>query len=103
MPFKSYTGPDKYHFRVYKKGKAHPFIVAVVEETEIDGKIFCHKYHKECSLDEYPGCSSFAYGMAHYYSASNGFLPVGAMEDCAYRNRIIFVDDFLQNESESAK
>ena len=70
---------------------------------ENDGKIFCHKFHKECSLDEYPGCSSFAYGMAHYYSASNGFLPVGAMEDCAYRNRIIFVDDFLQNERETAK
>jgi hypothetical protein len=44
MSFKSYNGPDKYHFRVYKKGKGHPFIVAVVEETEIDGKMYISGY-----------------------------------------------------------
>lgn len=44
MSFKSYNGPDKYHFRVYKKGKGHPFIVAVVEEIEIDGKIYISGY-----------------------------------------------------------
>ena len=44
MSFKSYNGPDKYHFRVYKKGKAHPFIVAVVEEAEIDGKMYISGY-----------------------------------------------------------
>ncbi|MBQ7996029.1 MAG: hypothetical protein IJ247_07465 [Bacilli bacterium] len=44
MSFKNYNGPDKYHFRVYKKGKGHPFIVAVVEETEIDGKMYISGY-----------------------------------------------------------
>ncbi len=44
MAFKNYNGPDKYHFRIYKKGKGHPFIVAVVEEKEIDGKIFLSGY-----------------------------------------------------------
>lgn len=44
MSFKQYSGPDKYHFRVYKRGKAHPFIVAVVEEKVIDGKIYLSGY-----------------------------------------------------------
>lgn len=33
MSFKSYKGPDKYHFRVYKKSIGHPFIVVAVSET----------------------------------------------------------------------
>lgn len=70
---------------------------------ENDGKIFCHKYHKECSLDEYPGCSFFAYGITHFYNNTAGFLAVGAMEDCAYRNRIVFADEFLQKENETTK
>ena len=44
MSFKNYNGPDKYHFRIYKKGESHPFIVAVVEETEIDGKMYISGY-----------------------------------------------------------
>ena len=32
MSFKNYTGSDKYHIRIYKKGKSHPFVVAIVEE-----------------------------------------------------------------------
>lgn len=44
MSFKSYNGPDKYHFRIYKRGKEHPFVVAVVEEKEIDGKIYISGY-----------------------------------------------------------
>ena len=44
MSFKNYNGPDKYHFRVYKKGKGHPFIVALVEEIEIDGKNYISGY-----------------------------------------------------------
>ena len=44
MAFKKYTGKDKYHFRIFKKGNDHPFIVAVVEEKEIDGKIYISGY-----------------------------------------------------------
>ena len=44
MSFKNYNGPDKYHFRIYKKGKSHPFIVVVVEEKEIDGKMYISGY-----------------------------------------------------------
>lgn len=44
MSFKNYTGPDKYHFRIYKKGQGHPLVVAVVEEEEIDGKIYFRIY-----------------------------------------------------------
>ena len=44
MSFKKYCGPDKYHFRVYKRGKAHPFIVAVVEEQETNDKIYISGY-----------------------------------------------------------
>ena len=63
---------------------------------ENNGKIFCHKYHKECTLDEYPGCTFFAYGITHFYNNIAGFQTLGAMKDCAYRNRIAFADDFLQ-------
>ena len=44
MSFKNYTGSDKYHFRIFKKGKSHPFIVAVVEEKEVEGKIYISGY-----------------------------------------------------------
>lgn len=44
MSFKNYNGKDKYHFRVYKRGKTHPFIVAVVEQIEINGKIYLSGY-----------------------------------------------------------
>ena len=44
MSFKNYNGPDKYHLRIYKKGKSHPFIVVVVEEKEIDGKMYISGY-----------------------------------------------------------
>ena len=44
MSFKNYNGPDKYHFRVYKKGKEHPFIVAVVEEIAAGKLALCTKY-----------------------------------------------------------
>ena len=44
MSFKQYNGSDKYHFRIYKRGKSHPFIVAVVEEKEIDGRFYLSGY-----------------------------------------------------------
>lgn len=44
MSFKKYNGKDKYHFRIYKRGKSHPFIVAVVEEKEENGKILISGY-----------------------------------------------------------
>ena len=44
MAFKSYTGSDKYHFRIYKHGKSHPFVVAVVEEVEVNGKFYISGY-----------------------------------------------------------
>ncbi len=44
MSFRKYNGIDKYHFRIYKRGKSHPFIVAVVEEKEENGKILISGY-----------------------------------------------------------
>lgn len=44
MGFKRYNGNDKYHFRIYKHGKSHPMVVAVVEEREENGKIYLSRY-----------------------------------------------------------
>lgn len=45
MSFKSYKGPDKYHFRVYKKSIGHPFIVvAVSEKTDENGSLLISGY-----------------------------------------------------------
>ena len=30
MAFKKYNGPDKYHFRVYKRNGHHPFVVVMI-------------------------------------------------------------------------
>ena len=39
MAFKKYNGSDKYHFRVYKKNGHHPFIVVMVSELMLNGRI----------------------------------------------------------------
>ena len=45
MSFKEYKGPDKYHFRFYKKSIFHPFIVvAVTEERNENGQIYLSGY-----------------------------------------------------------
>ena len=73
---------------------------ASVRSIDNNGKIFCHQHRKECGIDEHPGCSFFAYSISHYYDFGGGFLPVGAMEENAYRNRIAFVDECLQKDCE---
>lgn len=51
MGFKKYKGPDKYHFRFYKKSIFHPFIVvAVTEEKNQDGKIYISGYMMTTSI-----------------------------------------------------
>ena len=45
MSFKQYCGPDKYHFRVYKKSIGHPFVVVTVaEKVDEDGRILISGY-----------------------------------------------------------
>ena len=45
MPrFKKYNGPDKYHFRFYRKNGRHPFIVVLVEAKEENGKHYFSGY-----------------------------------------------------------
>lgn len=110
----NYSIEDAYHLlrtaiRLYQK---HSYLVkncllcaychdASVSSKDNNGKIFCHQYRKECGIDEYPGCSFFAYGISHYYNLGGG--PVLAMEENAYRNRISFADEYLLNERGSAK
>ena len=42
--FQKYNGPDKYHFRFYRKNGQHPFLVVLVEESEINGKHYLSGY-----------------------------------------------------------
>ena len=42
--FKKYNGPDKYHFRFYRKNGQHPFLVVLVETKEINGKHYLSGY-----------------------------------------------------------
>ncbi len=60
MRYKKYKGPDKYHFRFYKKSIFHPFIVvAITEEKEENGKLFISGYMMTTSLVramDKPGC-----------------------------------------------
>lgn len=44
MSFRKYTGSDKYHFRFYRKNGQHPFLVVLVEESEINGKKYLSGY-----------------------------------------------------------
>ena len=51
MSFKKYNGPDKYHFRFYKKSIFHPFIVvAVTEEKDENGQILISGYMMTTSI-----------------------------------------------------
>ena len=53
MRFKKYTGPDKYHFRVYKKAIGHPFIVVAVSESlSDDGRVLISGYIITHSLEK---------------------------------------------------
>ena len=36
MSFKKYNGPDKYHFRVYKRFGQHPFVVVMITEQTLN-------------------------------------------------------------------
>lgn len=36
MKYKKYTGKDKYHFRVYRANRHHPFIVVMVLEEYLE-------------------------------------------------------------------
>ena len=42
--FQKYNGPDKYHFRFYRKNGQHPFLVVLVEESEINRKRYLSGY-----------------------------------------------------------
>ena len=42
--FKKYNGPDKYHFRFYRKNGKHPFLVVLVEINEVNGKHYLSGY-----------------------------------------------------------
>ena len=42
--FKKYNGPDKYHFRFYRKNGQHPFLVVLVKIEELDGKYYLSGY-----------------------------------------------------------
>ena len=59
MAYKKYVGPDKYHFRVYKKSIGHPFIVvAVSERIDESGKVLISGYmmtHSLIRVSEKPG------------------------------------------------
>ena len=55
--YKKYSGPDKYHFRFYRKNGQHPFLVVLVEESEINGKHFLSGYlitHDFKKMLDYP-------------------------------------------------
>lgn len=52
MSFKKYKGPDKYHFRVYKKSIGHPFVVATVSQTvDEKGEVLISGYLVTHSLE----------------------------------------------------
>ena len=46
----SYQG-KKYHFRYYRKSHNHPFLVAIVIETEEDGKILISGFNMTRSIE----------------------------------------------------
>ena len=55
--YKKYTGPDKYHFRFYRKNGEHPFLLVLVEESEINGKHYLSGYlitHDIKKIIDYP-------------------------------------------------
>ena len=52
MAFKKYNGPDKYHFRIYKKSIGHPFIVVTVsEKIDENGNLLISGYMMTHSLE----------------------------------------------------
>ena len=36
MSYKKYTGPDKYHFRIYKRNGQHPFVVVMITKEKME-------------------------------------------------------------------
>ena len=46
----SYEG-QKYHFRYYRKSIYHPFLVALVIESEVNGKIFLSGFNMTRSIE----------------------------------------------------
>lgn len=57
MKYKKYNGKDKYHFRVYKRYGHHPFVVVMVSETTIEGRIVLSGYlitHDIKKILDYP-------------------------------------------------
>lgn len=58
MAFKKYNGPDKYHFRVYKRNGHHPFVVVMITSIKnneghflLSGYMITHDFQK---VLEYP-------------------------------------------------
>ena len=52
MSYKKYKGPDKYHFRVYRKSVGHPFIVVTVsEKVDENGNILISGYMMTHSIE----------------------------------------------------
>ena len=52
MSYKKYNGPDKYHFRIYKKSIGHPFIVVTVsEKVDKNGHVLISGYMMTHSLE----------------------------------------------------
>lgn len=57
MKYKKYNGKDKYHFRVYKRSEHHPFIIVMVNETSLAGRIVLSGYmitHDVKNMLDYP-------------------------------------------------
>ena len=58
MSFRRYTGPDKYHFRIYKRNGQHPFVVVMItEQKEQNGHYLVSGYmitHDLIKTLEYP-------------------------------------------------
>ena len=55
--FQKYNGPDKYHFRFYRKRGKHPFIVVAVETVEENNRHFLSGYlitHDIKKMIDYP-------------------------------------------------
>ena len=42
--FKKYNGPDKYHFRFYRRNGQHPFLVVMVETKEANNRHYFSGY-----------------------------------------------------------
>lgn len=51
--YKKYNGPDKYHFRIYKKNGNHPFIVVAVSEIYINGHYYLSGYMITHNVQKY--------------------------------------------------